>query len=285
MLLRRITSHDYDAVAKLWLERFPEDSAKFVRWYFEQVFETGWGYFDGNELLSMAFAKSVEIVEDPQYLKTHKGIFIQAVATAKSVEGHGYSSMLLTHLFDEAGAAGVEVAVLQTFIPDFYKRLGFSAYAYHLARSHFEYSCMPKGYTLNMINQPVISSSIISEMLNCYHHGLSGYTGWNRRSMHQMQTMLYEEIVFGRRALILAYRDNQLSAYAIGSVSQNCFEAEELVASTPEGKQAILSIAPTSTLLEPSGQGALCAMIKPLQHTNPASIQTMSGAGVLLERW
>lgn len=123
MELRRLSEKDRSQAVILWDTCFG-DGEEYIEWAFAHYFPLAeaTGIFEEGRLVSAAYTRRCRLCDCGTEYQVP---MIAGVATLPAFRSRGYSSMILKKILKERKEAGDSLAVLNTYIPDFYRRLGF----------------------------------------------------------------------------------------------------------------------------------------------------------------
>ena len=123
MELRRLSEKDRSQAVILWDTCFG-DGEEYIEWAFAHYFPLAeaTGIFEEGRLVSAAYTRRCRLCDCGTEYRVP---MIAGVATLPAFRSRGYSSMILKEILKERREAGDSLAVLNTYIPDFYRRLGF----------------------------------------------------------------------------------------------------------------------------------------------------------------
>lgn len=105
MQRRLLTCEDKGQAQLLWHIAFPEDSERFVRWFFDKRFLPGWsaGTFCGDTLISVIHGTPMMLRGQA---KSFPALMTSGVATLPGYEGRGIMHDTMLFLREKAAKQG-----------------------------------------------------------------------------------------------------------------------------------------------------------------------------------
>lgn len=219
------------AIKKLWLKAFPEDDEAAFNSYFQGRLAGAkcFAYICQHELASMAFSISSNMLGISNC--TIEAIeFIVGVATEEKWRGHGFASVILHKIAEQAQLRGCSCLLLSTYIPQFYAKLGYREAAWH----KFWRLCNSVTKCQNSERVFACSESDLAA-LAAYYNKHQQY-GWLERSLDYWCWRLKDAgKIYG-----LKDSEGKISAYAILNKGNEC---EELLSDTSQGVAELIKVA------------------------------------------
>lgn len=218
-MIRQLTPVDMYKAKCIWSECFAEDTPDFIEWYFSEIFDVGYGYFVDDELVSMVcITKRVMRVRGVDM----PCAVIQGVGTLAEHRKKGYCEKVLEYALNSIKVE-FPIAMLTTFIPKFYAKLGFATYLRTGLRKISERTDADAAYMGRLTPYRA------AEYAELYEKEMQGKNGWLLRTPEDFLAKQKDQTSFAGEMLVKMTRNDELIGYAFVSEHNGKLYASEAI--------------------------------------------------------
>lgn len=229
--IRKANQNDKEALASLWMQSFPDETASSTAFYFEHMWKSEDTYvlMNGNDLVTMLQRRKMNVsLHDKQYPVS----FIVGVATEETYQGQGFMRQLLLHALEDCKEEAF--VLLQAYNWDLYKPYGF-------VESHYrQRTTIDTQAYIAQDDYHVMNSHKADELLFLYESYTAHKTGYRIRDIAYYQDYYIPYTYQEGGEIKVLYKGEEALGYAIVYESEEQIFVTEFIVWKEENIKAMI---------------------------------------------